>query len=431
MNDNKKTVEERMKAIENFYFKIGDILDMLPETVPQNIKDKLKNLIVDDKELKHLMQGMEECRPPRFLLIGRTGVGKSSLINAICGMYVAVTSDVEIGTRGVERCEVKEGDRVLLEILDSRGIGESVTAEKDNSAEDVLCRQICEFKPDAILFVSGCDSRDRIDEDIKYVKKIRRKYEQSTDVKIPVILVLNRADAIEPSQFKNPKEYPHRKLDNIKSKEDSMRGLLNDCKLDVTKIISVSSLIDWGKSSEEIAEMSQSEREKMNMESDYRYNISELIDCLDENMDVDASMGLMMAANLQGMEERIARKLVKIFAGIASVITATPIPVADIAVLSALQVTMVAVIAYMTGEELDLKAAQKFITSVLGVGLGANIFKLTAKQLCKWIPIAGELINGTVAYSGTKSLGELAIQYYVHDMSMSKLKKKAENMRND
>ena len=39
------------------------------------------------------MKEIDIHRPSRIFMIGRTGVGKSSLINALCGVYVAPVSD--------------------------------------------------------------------------------------------------------------------------------------------------------------------------------------------------------------------------------------------------------------------------------------------------------------------------------------------------
>ena len=69
------------------------------------------------------MEGIDNHRPPRIFLIGRTGVGKSSLINALCGAYVAGVSDTKSCTEDVQIYECKDNDRVLMQILDTREIG--------------------------------------------------------------------------------------------------------------------------------------------------------------------------------------------------------------------------------------------------------------------------------------------------------------------
>lgn len=93
MKDDKMKIEQRLKNMKNFYVQVGKMIDSIPDSIPEKTRNMLKDTILGDKELKKLMDGIDYHRPPRIFLIGRTGVGKSSLINALCGSYVAKISD--------------------------------------------------------------------------------------------------------------------------------------------------------------------------------------------------------------------------------------------------------------------------------------------------------------------------------------------------
>ena len=95
MKYDKVKIEERMQNMKKFYTKAGELIDSLPDAIPAKTRETLKDVILGDKELKKLMDGIEAHSPPRIFLIGRTGVGKSSLINALCGTYVARVSDTK------------------------------------------------------------------------------------------------------------------------------------------------------------------------------------------------------------------------------------------------------------------------------------------------------------------------------------------------
>lgn len=423
-------VEKRLNTVRDIYFNLDRVMTQLP--LPEEVLKRLKKIILEDDELKRIMQGLEEDRPPRFLIVGRTGVGKSSLINAICGFYTAEVSDVTIGTKAAERKTYYEGNRALMEILDSRGIGESTGIHGELSAERELQKEISDLMPDAILFVSRCKARDRLDKDIIYVRNLQEAYKRETGIQIPVIVVLNQVDEMEPSSYKNPEKYPHRKLENIQRAEEEFKKLLSKNRLNVIDLVSVSSLIDWGYSSEEISQMTIEERENLNIKEDGRYNIEKLIDILEKNIEVDAAMGLLKAGNEKAVLHRIAMKLVKCFSGISSVVASVPIPCSDILLLFSIQICMVVMISYISGENISVKTAKKFVSSVIGVGAGGNLFKLAARQLAKLIPIAGSAINATVAYSGTYAMGQIAVQHYIHGVDLKKLKKKSGNIwKND
>lgn len=79
MKDDSMKIEQRLQNMKNFYTKVGDLLDNLPDAIPEKARQKIRDTILGDEELKNLMDGVDSHRPPRIFLIGRTGVGKSSL----------------------------------------------------------------------------------------------------------------------------------------------------------------------------------------------------------------------------------------------------------------------------------------------------------------------------------------------------------------
>ena len=140
MNDEVEIIEKRLKKLKQFYLKLEEKLNDLPDFVPSTVKEELKKVILNDKELKELIEGIDSNRPPRIFLMGRTGVGKSSLINALCGTYVAKVSDTVSCTTETESYQCKKGKKVMMEIFDTRGIAESLSLDDKISAEQVFTR---------------------------------------------------------------------------------------------------------------------------------------------------------------------------------------------------------------------------------------------------------------------------------------------------
>jgi len=436
MKSEQELLEERLDRVKEIYYGLKDLIKALPEQVPDSIKEMIQKAIIEDKELKNLMEGLDTYRAPRFLMVGRTGVGKSSLINALCNSYTAKVSDVQIGTKNCEKYEHKRDGRTILEVYDSRGIGESETKEDSETAENQLKKDIINFRPDVLLFVLRCKERSRIHEDIKAVKDLKEYYYKKTDCDIPVMIVLNSADEMPPPDRMNPNEYPHTKLDKIDEACEQVKRLLEENKLEYTDVIAVSSYIDWGKTSEEIEQLTDKQREQLRIVKDYRFNIDKLLTALEACMETDAGMGLLLAADLKEVMKRISQKIVNIFKTCAGVIAVTPMPIGHSVVLMALQTVMVAVIAYISGKNIDLskdgiKEAGNFLRSLLGIGFGGSIFKIVATEFAKFVPFFGGVFNAGVATSGTEFMGKMAIEYYVNGKSMHYLKNVYKKNKNE
>ena len=171
-------------------------------------------------------------------------------------------------------------------------------------------------------------------------------------------------------------------------------------------------------SAEEINQMAENERLNLVPGFDGRWKLQELIQLIEETMtDSDAKSGLRMALRLEEIIHNLAKHIVDIFSGIAGTVALTPIPVADLYVLLALQSVMVGIIAILSGREANLESAKEFILSLGGVGGAGLGFRLLAQQSSKLLnglfPGAGSVISTTVAASGTKAIGNAAISYYL------------------
>ena len=102
MKDDKMKIEQRLQSMKKFYISAGEMIDGLPDAIPEKTREMLKDNILGDKDLKKLMDGIDSHRPPRIFLIGRTGVGKSSIINALCGAYTALVGDTKSCTESAQ-----------------------------------------------------------------------------------------------------------------------------------------------------------------------------------------------------------------------------------------------------------------------------------------------------------------------------------------
>jgi uncharacterized protein (DUF697 family) len=115
---------------------------------------------------------------------------------------------------------------------------------------------------------------------------------------------------------------------------------------------------------------------------------------------------------------QIAQTLVKSTAGISTAIGAQPIPLADLPILTTLQLVMVSGIMYISGRERTLRAATEFV-GALGVNVGAGmVLREGARAVLKFFPGWGNVVCGMVAGAGTYALGRAAIVYFLEGVSL-------------
>ena len=435
MKDDKMKIEHRLQNMKNFYVKAGNMIDNLPDAIPEKTRNMLKDTILGDKDLKNLMDGIDSHRPPRIFLIGRTGVGKSSLINALCGSYVAKVSDTVSCTPNANVYQCKDGNRVLMDILDTRGIAESESLDDKLSAEDALIQDINEFTPDVAILMLNCTHRDDVDSDVQFLKKLAKEYADINSMKLPIVVVVNKCDEMAPARYKTPSEYPQNKIDKINEVVQYYKGIIVKNGLKIENIIPVSALIDWMTpdgmevSVEDIDNLPQCDIDNLQIAFDGRYRIEELLDILEEAiLDFEAQMGLRMAARLTEVVHRIAKHLNNIFAGISATVALTPIPVSDIYILLILQAVLVSLIASLSGRDISLDTAKEFILSMGGIAGAGYAFRLIAQQATKFLntvwPGSGSAVSSAIAASGTVAIGKAAIAYYIDEKTIDETKKK-------
>jgi uncharacterized protein (DUF697 family) len=114
----------------------------------------------------------------------------------------------------------------------------------------------------------------------------------------------------------------------------------------------------------------------------------------------------------------IAQILVKSTTAMCTAIGAQPIPLADLPILTTLQLMMVSGIMYVGGRERSLRAATEFV-GALGANVGAGmLLREGTRAVLKFFPGWGNLICGMVAGAGTYAIGRAAIVYFLEGVSL-------------
>ena len=118
----------------------------------------------------------------------------------------------------------------------------------------------------------------------------------------------------------------------------------------------------------------------------------------------------------------VAQMLIKSTTAICAAIGAQPIPLADLPVLTTLQVLMVSGIMYISGRERSLRAATEFIAA-LGANVGVGmLLREGTRAMLKFFPGWGNVVCGMVAGAGTYAIGRSATVYFLEGASLKEAK---------
>jgi uncharacterized protein len=159
----------------------------------KNLKSAARALLgvpLSAEQLQRIRERLEEIRGyiPKVGVLGKTGVGKSSLCNVLFGKEVAKVDGVEACTREIQQVEILAADgNGGIVLIDVPGVGES--SERD----EAYTRMYEELLPqlDLVLWVIKADDR-ALSIDIEVFEAKVRKGAPS------VLFVINQVDKLDP-----------------------------------------------------------------------------------------------------------------------------------------------------------------------------------------------------------------------------------------
>lgn len=402
MNNNQEGQGSQNQQIEDLIKSIYDAL--LKSKIPEKVKRKVR------EELNNLKAFTLDARPARIAIVGRRGAGKSSLINAIFSEMRAEIGDVKAKT-GIGKWHTYKSDTGSLEILDTRGLGEADKPEEDfshASALEEVKASIKEKCPDAILFL--CKAKEvssRIDEDLEQLLELKETIQSQHEYDGPIIGAVTQVDELSPKKPDTPPFDDPVKQKNIADSIEVLSIKLRDAVSNPVTVIPICCYLEF---------------QDNKIVYDIRWNVDILLDYLIEQLPNEAQVIFAKLSKIRSVQKKVARRIGASVAGVTGIIGANPIPGSDLPIITGLQTGMVMTIALVSGKKIDKKGVIEFF-SALGVNVAAGFaLRQVARQLVKFIPVAGNVISGAVATAGTYALCEAAIAYFIEEKSADSVK---------
>lgn len=175
--------------------------------------------------------------PPQIVLIGKTGVGKSSTINKLFDPKPHLPIDhVEPATMNIEVLTLSLGDRGDLIIVDCPGLGDSSQADKRN----MLAFKELLAQSDVAVWILKADDKT-LGIDISFVKKILPK-----TLKERLVVGINQIDNMQPGEWNTEFNIPSQEQDgSIKRKEKYVLSRFKEIGIEPFSIVSYSAKRDY------------------------------------------------------------------------------------------------------------------------------------------------------------------------------------------
>ena len=349
------------------------------ERVAGRLPSKIRKAVLN--ELTPLKQLFLQQRSPRFLFAGSAKVPARKIISALFGSAEFVASNT-----AAPLCrwfEVGFPERGKISIIDARGV--------DDSAAIHVRDELKYRAADIIFFIHD----ERISEEME-----RRELAElnsylswnetlDTDRKIIEIIV----PPFEKVASRDHNNFGATRDEHAVGSSLVRRGAF----LETLRLVSVDN--DQG------FELPPTEARR-------------LVSVLARELPNEARLEMIRISRDREAQREVAQLLVKSATAVSTAIGAQPIPLADLPILTSLQLMMVSGIMYVSGRERSLRAAAEF-AGALGANVGAAmLLREGARAILKFFPGWGNVVCGLVAGSGTYAIGRASTAYFVEGVSL-------------
>lgn len=317
---------------------------------------------------------------PTLILAGRTGSGKSSLMNALAGRLVSETGVIPTTQTPVEH-ELAEGG-LPLRVVDLPGVGEA--GRHAQRLEDMLDALV---RAHILLVTVPCASRD-LEYERELVGAVQAHY--GTALPLPCVVACTKIDTAPPIKDWRPEAL--NLASPVSEKERNIADWLNY----VERAMGPHIRQPFGGKTPFLPCCAGESWD----DAENRYGIGELRGKI-YGLLPDAARTYFARLDRALCDERAA-DIVFEHAGLAAMAGLNPLPgVPDALFIIPIQVGMLIRLNKLYDKHFSMDIAVRFLGPLLARSAG----RMLASQLCKFVPVAGSLAGAAVAGALTYSLG--------------------------
>ena len=347
-------------------------------------KEKWMEVNTDEiakKCMDAINEKLKNLKKLNIIVVGKSGVGKSTLINSLFRDKIAETGLGRPITTEIRKIEKKD---YPMAIYDTPGfeLSEGQQAKVKEEIIELIHKGLATGDiNNAIHCIWYCinvgGNRTFDQTEINWLKEL---IEKNKVTKVPIIVVLTQACP--------------------KTKGKQMQTLVEKENLDIIKVIPVLA-------------------QDMDFDGEYvakAYGLDQLVDIMSEALpeELQDTLQNVQKASLKSKQKR-SRAVVAAASAVAFWEGFIPIPFSDAAVLIPTQITMIASITTNFGMSISKSVIMSFISSTIGTAGTTILGKSMVSNLFKLIPGVGtgvgRMISGSTASLLTTALGEAYIKF--------------------
>jgi uncharacterized protein (DUF697 family) len=370
------------KNNQHRYFSVSTLIDkLLSRRVLANLSEDERAELQEDLQVVRRLLG--EQRTPRIAVVGPAGLSFPAVVKSILGE--SLDGDPTVKERlGRRRWYDYSSSRGTLRLLDLRaetdlheeaGLHEE-SGLHDEKAHEMTTQAVSREQPDLVLFLWRPDHDQQPDNaQVERLEAIIEQAQATWGETPPTVAAI-----VEPVDT----------------------GFFD------------AGFFDTGAAESELRrQLVASTIPNESFDVALRAEESNLVGLMVRRAPMEVRVQLAHLTWVREIKRDVAESVVRAASGIAGAIASVPIPVADIVPLTALQVSMVAVVAHISGRELTLRTAWEFaLATGANVGLGLA-FRGVARTTVRFIPLAGSVIAAGIASTATYTMGRGAIAYFI------------------